>query len=65
MGVELGRERQPPARSVTDVTAADLDADIELLVSDTPATSDPYALADGRLGIGDDPDLQAEQDSGS
>jgi len=56
---------QPPARSGTDVTPADLDADIELPVGDVPATSDPDALVDDGLGMGDDPDLQAEQDSGS
>jgi len=56
---------QPPARSGTDVTAADLDADIELPVGDVPATGDPDALADDGLGMGDDPDLQAQPDSGS
>jgi len=54
---------QPPARSGTGVTAADLDADIELPVG-VPATSGPDPLADDGLGMGDGPDLQAEQDSG-
>lgn len=48
----------------TDVTAADLDADIEV-PSDVPATSDPDAFTDDGLGFGDGPDIEAPTDSGS
>ena len=52
------------ARS-TDITAADLDADIEVPADDVPATSDPDAMVDDGLGMGDGPDLHSPADSGS
>ena len=48
-----------------DISAADLDADIETSPSDVPASSDPDAFIDDGLGTGDGPDLQAPSDSGS
>lgn len=55
--------RQPDAD--TDITAADLDADIEVAPGDVPATSDPDAFVDDGLGTGDGPDVNAASDSGS
>lgn len=49
----------------TDVSAADLDADIELPAGDGLATSDPDAFVDDGLGTGDGPDVGAPTDSGS
>ena len=49
----------------TDITAADLDADIEVPAAAPPATSDPDAFIDDGLGMGDGPDVQAPADSGS
>lgn len=49
----------------TDVSAADLDADIESPTGEVPATSDPDAFIDDGLGMGDGPDVQAPEDSGS
>lgn len=51
--------------SGTDVTAADLEADIEVPVDAVPASSDPEAFTDDGLGTGDGPDVQAPTDSGS
>ena len=48
-----------------DVTAADLDADIEVPNDPPVASSDPDAFTDDGLGTGDGPDLQAPEDSGS
>ncbi len=49
----------------TDVTAADLEADIEVPTDAPPATSDPDAFTDDGLGMGDGPDVQAPADGGS
>ncbi|MDP9497596.1 MAG: hypothetical protein M3P46_08035 [Actinomycetota bacterium] len=49
----------------TDVTAADLDADIEVPTDAPPATSDPDAFTDDGLGTGDGPDVHAPADGGS
>ena len=49
----------------TDITAADLDADVEVPPDATPATSDPGAFTDDGLGMGDGPDVHAAEDSGS
>ncbi len=49
----------------TDITAADLEADIEAPTNDPPATSDPDSFVDDGLGMGDGPDIQAPADSGS
>lgn len=51
--------------SSTDISAADLDADMEVPPADLPATSDPDAFTDDGLGMGDGPDVQAPADSGS
>ena len=51
--------------SGTDVTAADLDADIEVPADAPPATSDPDSFVDDGLGTGDGPDVQAPSDAGS
>ena len=47
---------EQPAQG-TDVTAADLDADIEVSPDAPPASSDPDAFTDDGLGMGDGPDL--------
>lgn len=49
----------------TDITAADLDADIEVPADARPATSDPDAFTDDGLGLGDGPDVQAPADDAS
>lgn len=49
----------------TDISAADLDADIEVPADAPPATSDPDAFVDDGLGTGDGPDVQASGDDAS
>ncbi len=48
-----------------DITAADLEADIEVPTNARPATTDPDSFVDDGLGMGDGPDVQAPADSGS
>jgi hypothetical protein len=58
--------QQPDPRvQHTDVTAADLDADIEVPPGAVPATSDPDAFTDDGLGLGDGPDVLTPDDSGN
>lgn len=49
----------------TDISADDLQADIEVPADATVASSDPDAFTDDGLGMGDGPDLQAPADGGS
>lgn len=58
-------EQPDPPVQPTDVTAADLDADIEVPPDELPATSDPDSFVDDGLGMGDGPDIHAPTDSGS
>ena len=54
-----------PTAQNTDIGPADLDADIEVPPDAVPATSDPDSFVDDGLGLGDGPDIQAADDSGS
>lgn len=56
---------QPQTGPGTDVSAADLDADIEVSPDAKPATSDPDEFTDDGLGMGDGPDIQADADGAS
>ncbi len=49
----------------TDVTAADLDADIEVPPSAAPATRDPNVNVDDGLEMGDEPNIRAPTNNGS
>lgn len=49
----------------TDISAADLEGDIEEPTDAPPATSDPDAFIDDGLGMGDGPDVQAPGEGGS
>lgn len=56
---------QPQTGPGTDVSAADLDADIEVSPGARPATSDPDEFTDDGLGLGDGPAIQGDADAAS
>lgn len=49
----------------TDVTAADLDADIEVPPDAPPASSDPNVNVDDGLEMGDEPNIHTPTNNGS
>ena len=54
---------QPQTAPGTDVSAADLEADLEGAPGARPATSDPDEFTDDGLGLGDGPAVQGSADA--
>jgi hypothetical protein len=64
-GVERGEQGGSRSALIARVTAADLDADIEVPLDAPPATSDPNFNVDDGLEMGDEPNIHAPTINGS